>query len=180
MPSFAQSKPASTLNPYAMEFYPAMYYEDEVTEEFLSYEELDELEATENWVLAMAEIEELEQNHVMELALMYAPSCATCIPAPRVARAVAIGGRGFPAPVARPSAARMGREDTPLTRPTPTQACGAFGDPPGGEARARCLRPRGPEGGKHYKALPWAFAGHMCWHGGAVEGVGALITEPVE
>ena len=32
MPSFAQSKPASTLNPYAMEFYPAMYYEDEVTE----------------------------------------------------------------------------------------------------------------------------------------------------
>mmetsp|Transcript_20938 Transcript_20938/g.66334 ORF Transcript_20938/g.66334 Transcript_20938/m.66334 type:complete len:88 (-) Transcript_20938:210-473(-) len=72
MPSFAQSKPASTLNPYAMEFYPAMYYEDEVTEEFLSYEELDELEATENWVLAMAEIEELEQNHVMELALMLA------------------------------------------------------------------------------------------------------------
>lgn len=68
-----------TLNPLAPEFVPGSSPmkgaapELADSEEFISQEELDELEAVEEWVATMAGIEEAENAFLIELALELAP-----------------------------------------------------------------------------------------------------------
>lgn len=68
------------LNPEAPAFVPlasspgALSSVDDEPEAAISQEELDELEAVEDWVATMAEIEESETAFLIDLALDLAPS----------------------------------------------------------------------------------------------------------
>lgn len=75
---------ASRLNPKAAEFVPGSYQStdsnwgammeaEELGEEHLTEQELEELEACEEWVALQASMEELEQDHLVAIALRYAP-----------------------------------------------------------------------------------------------------------
>eukprot|EP00877_Chromochloris_zofingiensis_P006166 jgi/Chrzof1/1802/Cz10g21190.t1 len=74
----------SKLNPQAPEFVPGSRFygqecslsdcfsnlsSDDYSEDGLTPEELDEIEAAEEWVATMADMEELEREHLIELAL---------------------------------------------------------------------------------------------------------------
>ncbi|KAG2453591.1 hypothetical protein HYH02_001809 [Chlamydomonas schloesseri] len=65
---------ASTLNVNAPEFYPAhMYaateYYEAGSEEGITEEDLEELEALESWVEQMAQLDEMEREHLIATAL---------------------------------------------------------------------------------------------------------------
>ncbi|PNG99980.1 hypothetical protein TSOC_014222 [Tetrabaena socialis] len=70
----------SPLNPNAAEFVPSsrqFYYDpaccyDPSFEEHVTSEELEELEACEEWVALQAELEESEREHLIAMALMEA------------------------------------------------------------------------------------------------------------
>lgn len=74
---------AKQLNPSAPEFVPSSYTSDnsgfsaacfeEGLEDHITAEELEELEAAEAWVQSMAMMEEAEQEHLIQVALRYAP-----------------------------------------------------------------------------------------------------------
>lgn len=69
---------ASKLNPTAAEFIPGSFTEsyistDEPSEDHITPEELAELEAAEGWVEAMADLELEEDEHLIAVALRYAP-----------------------------------------------------------------------------------------------------------
>jgi len=68
----------SKLNPDAVPFVPSSsppavyavdFAIDELSEDNITQEELDELEMTEEWVVTMGVIDELEKEHLIELAL---------------------------------------------------------------------------------------------------------------
>lgn len=69
------------LNPAAAPFVPScspggLSYTSEVPldSEFITQEDLDELEAAEDWVATMANIEEAETEFLIDLALDFAPA----------------------------------------------------------------------------------------------------------
>jgi DNA-directed RNA polymerase specialized sigma24 family protein len=70
----------SKLNASAAEFVPGSFTEswvsngeDGVCEDHITPEELAELEAAEGWVDMLAELEDLEDEHLIAVALRYAP-----------------------------------------------------------------------------------------------------------
>ncbi|GBF90070.1 hypothetical protein Rsub_02778 [Raphidocelis subcapitata] len=72
---------ARPLNPAATPFVPSSlggisYTSEDAmeSEEFISQEDLDELEAAEDWVATMANIEEAETEFLIDLALDFAPA----------------------------------------------------------------------------------------------------------
>jgi hypothetical protein len=72
---------ATKLNPSAPEFVPgslteswvSLPTEDEALEDHITPEELAELEAAEGWVSMLAELEDLEDEHLIAVALKFAP-----------------------------------------------------------------------------------------------------------
>jgi DNA-directed RNA polymerase specialized sigma24 family protein len=67
------------LNASAAEFVPGSFTEswvsnaDDGSEDHITPEELAELEAAEGWVDMLAELEDLEEDHLIAVALRYAP-----------------------------------------------------------------------------------------------------------
>lgn len=72
------------LNHLATEFVPVSFrhqepiysYNSEVSDEDLTEEELEELEMCDQWVQLMADLDQLEQDHLIATALELAPAAA--------------------------------------------------------------------------------------------------------